>query len=460
MKNKFQLQNGIKHVHFIGIGGISMSGLAEILQRDGYTVSGSDWFASDITRQLSEKGIEIMLGNDAAHITDDIDLIVYTVAVKPNNPEFMAAQAKKIPCIDRASLLGIIMKGYEYSIAVAGVHGKTSTTAIISEMLLAAKLDPTISIGGFMESIGSNFRIGDSPYMVLEANEYYDDFLRFFPHVGIILNIDADHLDYFVTFERLVDSFRLFAQNIPSDGALIIHKDSQCFDEIVTGLTCRVITYADEDSFWARDVRYDENGLPSFYIMQAEKEITHIKLKLRGKHNIDNALAAAAVASFYGIPADGISQASGTKRRFEHKGMWGAVSIVDDYAHHPTEVKAALSAAANGASKRIVCAFQPHMYSRTQSLLDEFSAAFEQADVILILPVYAAREVATGPDPNYLVKQLTKGINNHGKEAYFFDSFEAAALWLKNNCRDGDLLITMGAGDINVLGEGLISGAY
>ena len=466
MKNKISLGSDINYVHFIGIGGISMSGLAEILHRNGYTVAGSDWMASDITKHLSSIGIQVHLGNDAGHITDGIDLVVHTAAVKPDNPEIVAARGKNIPIIDRAKLLGNIMKGYEYSIAVSGVHGKTTTTAITAEMLLAADLDPTISVGGFMEAIGSNFRLGNSPYFVLEACEYFDSFLQFYPHVGVILNIDSDHLDYFGTFDRLVDSFRRFARNISANGTLVIHKSTSFFKEVTEGLACNIITYGEESArFRAQDIRYDENGLPSFRIMDGQNELAETSLKLRGSHNIDNSLAAVSVAAALDIPVKavikGISQATGVKRRFEHKGtIFGGTTVVDDYSHHPTEIKACLAAAQVGVHKRVICVFQPHTYTRTQNLLSEFAASFDNADIVLMMPIYAAREVSTGPYPNYLAERLTEGIKNNGKEAYFIDNFEDAALWLKKHSRPGDLLITMGAGDIHLLGEGLISGEF
>ena len=461
MKNK--LESSISHVHFIGIGGISMSGLAEILHQNGYTVSGSDWMASDITRRLSALGIEIRLGNDSAHITNGIDLVIHTAAVKPDNPELAAARHKNISIMDRAKLLGLIMEGYKYSIAVAGVHGKTTTTAIIAETLLAANLDPTVSIGGFMGAIGSNFRIGYSPYLVLEACEYFDSFLQFYPYVGTILNIDSDHLDYFGTLERLVDSFQRFAKNIPAEGTLVIHKDIPFISEITSGLKCSIVTYGAANArFWARDVKYDFQGLPSFYIMDSQETLAEVTLKLRGVHNIDNVLAAVSVGTALNIPLKsivrGISEAVGAKRRFEHKGVFQGVMVIDDYAHHPTEIKACLSAAATSAHSRIICAFQSHTYSRTQNLLEEFASAFEHADVVLVLPIYAAREVAVGPSPNHLAKLLTESIKKNGKKAYFVDDFKSACHWLKKHSQSGDLLITMGAGDVHILGEDLVKG--
>jgi len=457
------LGENIRHIHFIGIGGISMSGLAEILHKDGYTITGSDWIASDITQHLMNQGIGVSLGNDAAHITKEMDLVVHTAAVKPNNPELTAARNMQIPTLDRAQLLGKMMHGYPYSVAIAGSHGKTTTTAIVSEVCLAAELDPTISIGGYMEAIGSNFRVGKSQYLVIEACEYFDSFLQFYPHVGVILNIDSDHLDYFGTLERLINSFRRFAQNIPPEGTLVIHGGIPCLKEIIDGLSCRVFIYGTEDAdFWAEDIRYNEEGQPSFTIASKNSiEKKNVSLILRGAHNIDNALATAAVADVLGIPAkpliNGLNSAIGAKRRFEHKGMFNGVTVVDDYAHHPTEIRASLSAAKNGPHKRIVCAFQSHTYSRTQNLLDEFVASFEQADLILILPVFASREaISTELSPNYLSQLLVERLREQGKEAYFSENFENATSWLIAHTRPQDLLITMGAGDIHLLAERLV----
>ena len=450
----------INRVHFIGIGGISMSGFAEILCRKGYVVSGSDWIASDITRHLAKLGIDIKLGNDAEHITDDMDLVVYTAAVKPNNPEFAAAKQKNIPTMDRAQLMGIIMGDYAHSIAVAGVHGKTTTTAIISEVLLAAGVDPTISIGGFLESIGSNFRIGNSSYMVTETCEYFDSFLQVYPNVGIVLNVDSDHLDYFGTFERILESFHRFGQNISEDGTLIIHSD--CPEQIRMGLKCNVITYGDVDSsqFWAKDLRYNSEGQPSFTIMDGQNPLAEVRLKLRGRHNVDNCLATAAMATVLGIPREalvkGLEKAVGARRRFEDKGSYNGIRIIDDYAHHPTEIKASLSSATS--EGRIICAFQPHTYSRTQNYMEDFAKAFDLADIILILPVFASREVTIEASPNLLSKLLCENIIKNGKNALFVDNFQSAAEWIKANAMQRDLLITMGAGDIHILGEGLISG--
>jgi len=453
-----KFNKAIKHVHFIGIGGISMSGLAEIMYSKGFSVSGSDREDKETTRRLSHLGVDIKLGHEAENITEAIDLVVYTAAIKPNNPEFNAAKQKNIPMLDRAQLLGLIMDDYENSIAIAGVHGKTTTTAIATEVLLAAKLDPTISIGGFVESIGSNLMIGNSSYFLAEACEYADSFLQFKPKVGIILNIDSDHMDYFGTFERLIESFKSFAKNIPEDGTLIVH--CSCAKQVIDGLKCNIVVYGEDSQIWAKDIRYNSDVQPSFTIMDKQNVLADVNLKLRGAHNIDNCLAVAAAARVLDIPIEatvkGLQKAEGAKRRFEHKGEYNGITIVDDYSHHPTEVKAGLSSASK--KNRLVCAFQPHTYTRTQYYLEEFGKSFETADVVLVLPTYAAREEPIGPEVNYMSKMLCAEIAKNGKQSVFFDGFKAAAEWIKSNVKPGDLLITMGAGDIHILGEGLISG--
>nr|AGS53434.1 UDP-N-acetylmuramate--alanine ligase [uncultured bacterium contig00025] len=459
----------VRRVHFIGIGGVSMSGLAEILLAEGYAVTGSDWNASDITRALARKGITVFPGNDAAYITDGIDLVVYTAAVKPDNTELLMARKKNIPTMVRAKLLGLIMKDYKYTVAVSGTHGKTTTTAVLAEVLLRAGLDPTVQIGGYMETIGGNYRVGSSQYFVLEACEYFDSFLQFYPYVGLILNVDSDHLDYFGTMERLTDSFRKFARTISGDGALVINADVPRLEYITEGLRCRVLTYGADSSrrnashFSARGLRYDNDGLPSFTIMNGACEVADVTLRLRGKHNVNNALAVAAAAHALDIPADslknGLSTAIGAKRRFEHKGVHkNGAAVIDDYAHHPTEIKATLAAANNGLYKRIICAFQSHTYTRTQILLDDFAGAFTDCDIVLILPVYAARDAfAESESSGHLAELLTERIRGNGRDAHYFENFDAAREWLTEHARGGDLLITMGAGDIHVLGEKFLS---
>lgn len=457
------LGDGVAHVHMIGIGGVSMSGLAEILLRDGYAVTGSDECESEATLHLRALGVDVVIGNAAANITDGIHLVVHTAAVTADNPEYRAACEKGLPIIDRAKLLGLIMDGYAYPVCVSGSHGKTTTTSIIADVCLATGLDPTISVGGYMGE-GYNFRIGASPYFVMEACEYFDSFLNWRPHTGVILNIDNDHMDYFGSMERLIASFEQFARNIAPDGCLVIYGGTQGIKQITDGLSCRVLTYGTDDAdFTARNITFDDGGHPSFDILHGGCFLTRVSLGLIGAHNVLNALATAAVCASLAIPpeklATGLSAARGVRRRFEHKGFYRGAEVVDDYAHHPTEITASLSAArAKHKNGRIICAFQPHTYSRTKNLMDEFAASFPDADRVLLLPIYASREAfhAAGNERRVTSADLAEKIRAHGQQADCAEDFDDAERILREMLTQGDLLITMGAGDVYLLGERLL----
>ncbi|MCD8036840.1 MAG: UDP-N-acetylmuramate--L-alanine ligase [Clostridiales bacterium] len=447
-------------MHFVGIGGISMSGLAEILNFEGFKVSGSDIKESDITKTLREQGIEVIIGQKAENIKDDTDIVVYTVAVKHDNPEILAAEAKGIPVIERATLLGAIMSCYKNSIAVSGTHGKTTTTSMVSEITMCANLDPTISVGGILQSIGGNIRLGSSDYFVAEACEYFDSFLHFKPYVGVILTIDADHLDYFKNLENIRKSFHRFAENIAMGGALVINTAIPRYKEIIEGLKPRVITYGSTDKtadVYADNIDISENGTYSFDIYSSGKYQCRVSLKVPGRHNVDNALAAFAAANVFEIDnkyiIQGLENFGGTDRRFQYKGKFDGVTVIDDYAHHPTEVKATLAAAKNINKNKLWCIFQPHTYSRTYNLLKEFSEAFDDADKIIVADIYAAREKDTG-----LINSATlaEKIKEHGTDAVYVGDFNAIKDYIKQNCSEGDLLITMGAGDVYLIGESLV----
>jgi len=449
-----------KKVHFIGIGGISMSGLAEVLNRDGYEVSGSDDVKTQITDHLQNVGIRVFVPNAAANITDDIDLVVYTAAVKPENPEFSAAKAKGKTLIDRAELLGLMLRGYKYPICIAGTHGKTTTTSLMAEVLLEAELDPTISIGGHLQRDGTNYRVGESDYFLLEACEYSNSFHHWHPYVGVVLNIDADHLDFFGNFDGVVRSFRQFVQNIRPDGVLVIKHGTPGFDEVTHDIPCRVATFGEDRAarFWADNIKYDATGCASFDAMDGETHIAQISLPLPGRYNMQNALAALAAAVMLGIPpkaaAEALTNAKGVKRRFEYKGTYNDVRIVDDYAHHPTEIQACLKAAKNTGAKRVICIFQPHTYTRTRNHLSDFAKSFEDADTILLLPIFASREAF---DPTISSKDLQEGIKANGGNVIHLNNIEEAVIFLQQNLMPGDLLITMGAGDVYFVGEKLLS---
>lgn len=451
--------NEKQHIYFIGIGGISMSGLAEILAERGCKVSGTDIKETPVIRHLQSLGITINYGHRAENITDDLDYVIYTAAIHPDNPEYLAAQQKNIPLMDRAHLLGHIMAEYQNSIAVAGTHGKTTTTSMVSEILLAADTDPTITVGGILPTIGSNLKIGHSPYFVAEACEYFDSFLQFQPLVGIILNIESDHLDYFKNLENIRRSFHAFAERIPQNGLLVINQEIDAVAELTANLACTVETFSlHQDADWqARNIIHEADGKNSFDLYYKGESLGVIHLNVPGEHNIANALAAIASAHFLGIShtdcQKGLQHFLGTDRRFQRKGEKNGVTVIDDYAHHPTEIKAALAAAKKVQHQTTWCVFQPHTYSRTKFLFDEFGEAFTDADEILIADIYAARETDDG---TISAAMLAERIAQTGKAARYVGDFDAICAYLQAHCKPGDLLLTVGAGDVFKIGEAFL----
>ncbi len=447
------------HIHFIGIGGISMSGLAEILLTEGFTVSGSDMHRTPLTETLEQKGIPVFYRQTPANLTDDIDLIVHTAAIKAGNPELAAAVERGIPCLTRAQLLGQMMRNYKTPVAVSGTHGKTTTTSMIAEILLRADTDPTLSIGGILRSIGGNIRIGKSDYFVTEACEYTNSFLEFFPKIGIILNIEEDHLDFFHDIDEIRDSFHRFAALLPEDGTLIINGTIANLETVTKDLPCRIITFGNDPSFdYSFDhLSFDEAACPSFTLQTRDGQKRTVTLSVPGEHNVYNALAALALSDLLGLPTDTVLAAlrdfHGTDRRFEYKGQIGGVTIIDDYAHHPTEITATLQAARNYPHKTLWCVFQPHTYSRTKAFLPEFAQALALADRVVLADIYAAREKDT---LGVSSRMLQDEICRLGKECAYFPSFDEIENFLLENCSGGDLLITMGAGDVVKIGENLL----
>ena len=447
------------HIHFIGIGGISMSGLAEILLAEGFTISGSDSKESNLTRALASKGARVIYGQSADNITSDIDLVVYTAAIHPDNPEYMQAQNLKLPMLSRAELLGQIMDNYSSSVAIAGTHGKTTTTSMVSETLMAAKKDPTISVGGILPSIGGNLRVGSSPVFVSEACEYTNSFLHLCPKYSIILNIEAEHLDFFKDLDDIRHSFRQFAGNTHPDGATIINGEITDTEAITAGLPQQIITYGSDSQFdfYATDISFDEKACPSFLAMHGDTKLARITLSVPGRHNVSNALAAIALAVTMGIDmetiASGLHNFGGTNRRFQYKGCVDGVTIIDDYAHHPTEIRATLTAAQNYPHKRLVVVFQPHTYSRTKAFLDDFAEVLSLADMVVLADIFAAREQNTYGISS---KDILCRLQEKGTEAYYFPSFEEIEKFLLKKCMHDDLLITMGAGNVVEIGEALL----
>lgn len=448
-----------EHIYFIGIGGISMSGLAEILASRGHQVSGTDVKETAVTKHLQSLGIHINFEHRAENITDDITLVVYTAAIHDDNPELRAAHEKGIRIMDRAHLLGQIMDEYHDSVAVSGTHGKTTTTSMVSEILLAAEKDPTITVGGILPTIGSNLRIGNSPYFVAEACEYFDSFLQFNPFIAIILNVESDHLDYFKTLENIRRSFHAFAQRVPDKGLLAISEKIDHVEELTDGLTCHVETFGlSEKANWrAENIVHEADGRNSFDVYHNGAFFTTIHLHIPGEHNITNALAAIGASAFLGAaPEDcvkGLHHYTGTERRFQLKGKKDGITVIDDYAHHPTEIKAALAAAQNVQHNTTWCVFQPHTFSRTRFLFDEFGEAFGDADEIIIADIFAARETDDG---TVSAAQLAERIAQTGKSARYVGDFAAIEAYLREHCKSGDLLMTVGAGDVYKIGENFL----
>ena len=449
-------------VHFIGIGGISMSGLAEILLTEGFTVSGSDRTESELTDFLAERGAEIHIGQREENIRPDMDLVVYTAAIKEDNPEFRQAVEYGIPMLTRADLLGQIMTHYGDAICVSGTHGKTTTTGMISTILTECGTDPTISIGGVLPGMSGsgNIRVGAREHFVCEACEYTNSFLSFFPTTAVILNVAEDHLDFFKDLDDIRHSFRRFAELVPADGLLVVNKDIDHVEFFTQGLPCRVLTYSAEDSaadITAEKITFDEGQRGSFDLIRKGRNEGRVKLNVRGMHNVSNALAALAVCMEMGLTfeqaAAGLEAFTGVNRRFEYKGQLHGIEIIDDYAHHPDEIAATLKMA-NGIKKgKLRLVFQSHTYTRTAALFDEFVEALSAADEVIVAPIYAAREKNT---IGISAGQLAEALRARGKDAVYLESFGEIADHILTHAEPGDLVITMGAGDIYRVGETLL----
>lgn len=449
------------HVHFIGIGGISMSGLAEILLKEGFTISGSDLRESGLTRHLSSLGATVFYGQRAENIRPGIQAVVFTAAVHPDNPEYAAAKNAGIPMLSRAELLGQIMRNYQTAVAVSGTHGKTTVTSMLSSVFLEAGKDPTISVGGILPEIGGNIRVGHSDTFLTEACEYTNSFLSFFPTVGLILNIEEDHMDFFKDLADIRNSFRRFAELLPPRGLLVINDEIPEPHRITAGTKARVVSYGfdqEADYHAIEPIVFDEKGCASFRCRHKEQDLGNITLHVPGRHNVSNALAALAASMELGISFDdiarGLTKFHGTDRRFQYKGEINGITVVDDYAHHPTEIAATLSAASHYPHRELWCVFQPHTYTRTKAFLSQFAQALSMADHVVLTDIYAAREVNTiGISSLDLKAELEKS----GKTCHYFPTFEEIEKFLLKNCMHGDLLITMGAGDVLKIGENLLS---
>ena len=447
-----------QNYHFIGIGGINMSGLAEMLHDDGCIVTGSDRSDSEIIAALRKKGVDIKIGHDAQNIGSDVQIVVYNAAVKADNPEIQAAKARNLQLMDRPELLGRLMQNYGKAICVAGTHGKTTTTSMLAEIFMAADKDPTVMNGGILPSMGGAMRNGARDFIIAEACEYHNSFLKFHPDIAIILNVEMDHSDYFKDIHALRASFGAFAQKVRRNGLLVINGDTPGLGQLITKLDCDVTVFGENGSIRPQNIRYDNFGYPMFDVVNNDGKLGEVALKVPGHHNVQNAMAAMAAALHCGIDFDTIAAAlscfTGAHRRFQHIGQYNDAVIVDDYAHHPTEVAATIAAAKNMPHNRLWVVFQPHTRARTAEFLDEFAQELAQADELIILDIYnpAGRE-----EEQYNVhsKDLTDKINN--KNCRYLPDFETCTDFLKQNIAPKDLVITMGAGNVHKIAEAMVN---
>jgi UDP-N-acetylmuramate--alanine ligase len=446
------------HIHFVGIGGIGMSGIAELLLNLGYTVSGSDIKTSDITRRLEKLGGVIFEGH-AENQIEGADVVVVSSAIYSENPELMAARQTSTPIIPRAEMLAELMR-LKYSVAVAGAHGKTSTTSMVAAVLGTGDFDPTVVIGGQLKSIGSNALLGQGDFIVAEADESDGSFLKMSPTIAVVTNIDREHLDYYQDLDDIKAAFLKFIDRIPFYGLAVLCLDNEAVQQIIPQIQKRYTTYgmSTQADFQAANIVF-ENYKSRFTLLQQGKPLGEIRLNLPGIHNVYNSMASVAVGIELGIPFETIKRAletvQGVQRRFEIKGEINGVTVVDDYGHHPTEIKTTLQAAGEcWPERRKVVVFQPHRYTRTKALFDDFTRAFYQSDVLVVLPIYAASEQKiNGVNSG----SMCDGITDHGhKEVICKDSLPAAVSELRELLKPGDILITLGAGDVWKVGEEIL----
>ena len=441
-----------RRVHLSGIGGVSMCPLAEVLHGMGLQVQGSDMSDSATVEHLRSLGIPVHVG----HVAQDIqgaEFLIRTAAIHDDNPEIAAARAHGIPVFERAEAWGAIMQQYENALCIAGTHGKTTTTSMATHIFMAAEKDPTVMIGGTLPMLHSGYRVGRGDTIILESCEYCNSFLHFFPTVAVILNVEADHLDFFKDLADVEHSFRAFAQLVPPEGHVVANADDPGVREALEGIDRFSFGLeAPEADCRGVNLRWD-HGLPSFDVVICGQVYTHLDLQVGGKHNVYNALAAASAAYLLGIPGGavkaGLEAFTGAGRRFEYKGEYNGAKVYDDYAHHPGELHALLDMARSLGYERIVCAFQPHTYSRTKALFDEFVQELRRPDVVILAEIYAAREKNTiGITSADLAREIPGAI--------CCPTLEAVTDALAQAARPGDLILTVGAGDIYTAGEALV----
>ena len=448
-----------KNIHMIGIGGISMSGIAEILVNWGFNVSGSDRTDSEILHTLEKAGVKIFIGHKAQNV-EGSDCVVFTAAINRDNPELIYAKELGIPVIERSDFLGELTRCYQNTIAISGTHGKTTTTSLVSLCFMEAQMDPSIQVGAIIKELNGNYRVGNSENFIIEACEYVESFLKFTPKSEIILNIDNDHLDYYQNIENIKKAFIKYVKLLPQDGHLIINADdSNCLDLPVYS-KASAIKYGienDDVDFLAKNIIFNIDGFPEFDVYKLGEFYGHFELSIPGKHNVLNALACIALCDTYGINKSYIQTAfkkfSGANRRFEFKGTVNGAKVYDDYGHHPTEVLATAKALNNKKYNKSWVVFQPHTYSRTFNLLDDFAHALLSFDNIIVTDIYAARETNAY---NISSKDLADAIIKLGKDAKYIPSLDDCASFLKNNVKENDIVLTLGAGTVTNIGPMIV----
>ena len=443
-----------RRAHLPGIGGVSMAPLAEVLHGAGMVITGSDMRESAAVEHLRSLGITVHIGHRAENL-GQAELVIRTAAVHDDNPEIAAAHAAGVPVFERAQAWGAIMRGYKHALCISGTHGKTTTTSMCTHIIMAAGLDPTVMIGGTLPLLGAGHRVGKGDTIILESCEYCNSFLSFFPTVAVILNIEADHLDFFKDLEDVEKSFRAFADLVPEGGRIIANRDDENTMRTLAGEERPVTTFGlAEGDIHAADLTWNK-GLPTFDVVCRDQVYAHVSLSVPGLHNVKNALAAAAAAIALGVPGEaverGLAQFRGAGRRFEHKGTYHGAEVYDDYAHHPGELKALLDTARTLGYERVICAFQPHTYSRTKALFDDFVEVLKQPDITLLAEIFAARETN---DIGISSRDLAERIPG----AKYCATLPEVTDALRALARPGDLILTVGAGDIYTAGEALVQG--
>lgn len=450
----------IKKLHFVGIGGIGMSGIAEILLDQKFRVTGSDRAASDNTERLEEFGAKVYIGHDAANLEPDVDALVYSSAVPPENPELLEARNRKIPVIRRAEMLAEVMR-LKYGIGIAGTHGKTTTTSMVSLVLMEGGLDPTVIVGGRLRGLaGSNARLGKGEFIVVEADEFDRSFLSITPTIAVLTTLETDHLDCYRDLEDIKGAFVQFASKVPFYGFVVLCLDEPALQEIMPRVKKKIITYGlnGQADLQAVDISHKHN-ISRFLVVKDGKDLGEVEIQIPGKHNVQNALAAIAVGLELNVPfakvKAGIEKFTGVFRRWEVKAEVDGITVIDDYAHHPTEIKATLAGAKSGWRRRVVCVFQPHLYSRTRDFADEFGRSFFNADVLVLTDVYPAREEPIQGINGELIANAAKQFGH--KQVHYVPDKKQVPAFLMEMKQPGDMIITMGAGDIWRFGEEFIA---